>query len=361
MEVNKQSQKAGDGAQQIQVGTMIVNQGATEERVRAIFKDMIPQAIATYTNDAYEIAIQRINKLEQTVIPQIAAIDGALKAFADPAFQKVLKKAQQSAAATEREDDYALLSELLICHIEKGEQRKNRVAISKAIEIIDVIDNDALCALTIGHVIGKYFPKKGNIEDGCKIFADLFSHLLYMELPTNTDWIEHLEILGAIKQNSLASMKKFSDINLELMNGYACIGIKIGSEEYQTALKVLKAAHVNPTILIPNTLLDGFVRLPIVNKNNISDIIVTCGNIQRELKNEEKEAIEKVLQMYVKDKELQQLVNTKFLDLLDSYESIKKVHKWWDTIPKAFEMTKIGTILAYTNAKRCEENLPDLV
>lgn len=361
MEEIKQSQKAGDGAQQIQAGTIIVNQGVTEERVRNVFTEMIPQALKEYTKEAHEIAIQRINKLEQNVIPRITAIDGALESFADPAFQKLLRKAQQSAAATEREDDYALLSELLVCHIEKGNQRKNRAAISKAIEIIDDIDNDALCALTLAHAVGTYFPATGNIETGLNVLDNLFSKLWYMEPPTGKMWLEHLEVLRAVRLGQFGKMNNIQTIYTKTMSGYSCIGIKVDSEEYQKAIEILASAHINSTILIPNVLLEGYVRLPIVNKKAIDDIVVINGTIYRNMRKEEKEAVEKIWDMYTADKALQELVDNKFMEMFDSYDTLKKLHTWWDSITELFTITQIGTILAHTNAKRCDKGLPDLM
>ena len=106
MESSKQIQKAGENSQQYQASTIIINQGVTEERVRAIFSEMIPTALQAYTSDAYALANQRIGKLEDNVWPKLDKVDGLLQAFADPAFQILLRKAQQAAAATEREDDY---------------------------------------------------------------------------------------------------------------------------------------------------------------------------------------------------------------------------------------------------------------
>lgn len=150
MEEVNQLQKAGKDSQQIQIGNVIINSaGITEERARAVFNEMIPQALANYTEEAQKIATERVNKLEERIMPQINQVEGLLPAFADPAFQVLLRKAQQKAAITERENDYDLLTELLVCHVQKGNDRKNRAGIVKAVDIIDTIDNDALCALTI--------------------------------------------------------------------------------------------------------------------------------------------------------------------------------------------------------------------
>ena len=174
MENSKQSQKAGENSQQYQAETIIINQGVTEERVRAIFSELIPSALQAYTSDAYALANQRIGKLEDHVWPKLDKVDGLLQSFADPAFQILLRKAQQAAAASEREDDYALLSELLVCHVQKGSDRKNRAGISRAIEIIDQIDNDALCALTIHYAITNFRPITGKCIEGLQVFNSIF-------------------------------------------------------------------------------------------------------------------------------------------------------------------------------------------
>ena len=81
---------------------------------------MNKQAMASYTQDAYGEALRRIGKLENLVMKKANEVDGVLEAFSDPAFQILLAEAQKRAAATEREVDYQLLSELLVCHVQKG-------------------------------------------------------------------------------------------------------------------------------------------------------------------------------------------------------------------------------------------------
>lgn len=94
MEKVDQLQKAGKDSQQIQIGNVTINSGITEERARAVFNEMIPQALADYTKEAQKIATERVNKLEEKIMPQIDKVEGLLPAFADPAFQILLRKAQ---------------------------------------------------------------------------------------------------------------------------------------------------------------------------------------------------------------------------------------------------------------------------
>lgn len=126
MENNKQAQKAGEGAQQLQVGSMVVNNGFSADNVSQMFKALVPMVIQDYTKEAYRIAEERIASLEDKLMPRIIEIENVIPMFADPTFQMQLKFAQRAAAISDKEEDYELLSELIVAHIKKGKDRKNR-------------------------------------------------------------------------------------------------------------------------------------------------------------------------------------------------------------------------------------------
>ncbi|SFG73034.1 hypothetical protein SAMN05216356_1227 [Oribacterium sp. WCC10] len=348
---------------QTQVGTMIINQGISEERVRSVFAEMIPQALDQYTKEAYAVSNSRLEKLEMAVIPRVMQVEAAVNAFGDPAFQILLRKAQQTAAATERQDDYELLSELLMCHVQKGADRKNRVGIAKAVEIVDDIDNDALCGLTVAHAINRYSPVSGNINEGLNVLEGLFSKLLYINLPSDRDWIDHLDVLGAVRMTSFSTFKKFRDYYCEKLNGYACLGIKIDSEEYKQAIELITKVGLSTNILVRNEFIDGFVRLEIVTKDSIKNLFISndITSDLRPLTETETKALEEVWKLYSKDEMMLNNVKDEFIKKWDSFESLKKIRNWWEGIPCSFEITRVGTVLAHTNAKRCDPTLPDLL
>ena len=63
---DKQSQKAGDNAQQVQAQTVVINNnnGIDEKRVIEIFQERLSQAIETCSQEAKKAACLRIAKLE---------------------------------------------------------------------------------------------------------------------------------------------------------------------------------------------------------------------------------------------------------------------------------------------------------
>mgnify|MGYP000333909763 FL=1 len=290
MDINKQTQQAGEGSQQIQATnvTIINNSGPTEEQVKKIVNDLIPVAIKEYTEEARETANERIAKLENCILPRISQVDGMIESFSDPAFQRLLVKAEQEAAASEREADYDLLTELLVYHVQKGDNRKNRAGVLKATEVVDLIDNNALCALTIMNTVETIRPSLGDVMQGMYVLSEIYRKLEYADLPEGIDWMEHLELLGAIRLSRNIKLNKFEDFYARALNGYACVGIRKESEEYKSAVELLKSIKIGEYGLRNNIFLDGYVRLDLVNKAHIDDLLISNSEGVHKIKTEEK-------------------------------------------------------------------------
>lgn len=361
MSGDKQIQKAGSNSLQCQAENITIINGVSEERVRAIFTEQSQLARREYTEDAYRIADERVGKFEDCFMPRIAQVENALPFFADPAFQFLLRHAQQMAAATERDADYDLLTELLICHVQKGDDRKNRAAINRAVEIIGDVDNDALCGLTAAHALLSFSPVTGNCIDGIKVLNDLFSKIIYRELPAGSEWLDHLDILGAVRISPFGKMKTSVEYYSSSLNGYICVGIHEESEEYKKAIDLLDNAKINQNILVPNECLDGFYRLAIRNEDSIEDLAFNYGAVRVPLSYEQKGSLKQIWGMYETEDALKKQAENRFIEIWDSFDTLSKLRKWWDSIPNAFSITQVGRILAQTNAKRCDSSLPDLI
>ncbi len=367
---NKQAQKAGENSQLVQAATVNIYNGIDEKRVREICNETYAIARRDFTADAYACANARVQQFENSLLPKILQIDGALNAFADPSFQFLLTSAQRTAAATERDTDYDMLSELLICRIEKGQSRKTRAGISRAVEIIDTIDDDALCALTVSYAVNKLVPESKSCREGLKILDDLFEKLMYMELPSGTDWIEHLDILDTIRINEFGRLKKIGEYYPDQLNGYSSAGIAIGSDNYKKAVELLASINFDTSILINNELLDNYVKLPVSSKAQIEELnrthIKVIDGIQKEVevieRLSEKEILilEEIWKLYTADPDVTQKATAAFMKAWDSYASLKKLHMWWDSLPYAFNITHVGTVLAHANARRCDKGVPEL-
>ena len=110
---------------------------------------------------------------------------------------------------------------------------------------------------------------------------------------------------------------------------------------------ILTDNNLSLSNIVENECMDGYVRLNIVNMDDVET--------------KQKELFLEIRSLYSKDNNANNIARDNFLGLWDSYEHLKKVRNWWDRIPKAFDISMIGRVLAQTNAKRVFPSLPDLI
>lgn len=365
---DKQIQKAGDNSSQFQVDNvnLTIIQGIDEKRAREVYSEMSERAIQDCTQEAIAKAIERIARFEQNVIPRIEQIESDFKSFAEPSFQFLLKSAQKTAACTEREADYQMLTELLVHRIEKGEDRKTKASISRAVEIVDQIDDDALCGLTLVQAIKQWVPVSGDITEGLNVLDNLFGSLCYRALPSGFDWVYHLDLLNAARVSSFGTFKKIEEYYPESFDGYACVGIQKGSENYTKAVELLGQVNLSPDFLLNHELLEGYVRIPTRSKNSISEIMIntqipnTNIIVQRKIQKEEVDIVEKIWGLYDQKEDKKQQVKSEFMKKWDTFNSLKEIKAWWNALPYSFDITAVGKVLAHANAKRYNNTIPDL-
>lgn len=360
---NKMEQKSGDNSKQFQANMMVINQGIEEKRAREIFMEMFKESSKSFSLEAIEKAEDRVRKFEEDLIPRMQKIEGALEAFADPSFQVMLTSANKTAAITTNENDYSLLSELLIHRIKKGNDRKVITGVSKAIEIVNEIPEESLLGLTVLYAWQMIQPQSGCINEGLDVLDNLFSKLMYDNLPKGNDWIEQLDVLNAIRIADASKLKKLEEYYSELMDGYCCFGIKKDSENYIKAQRLLKVIGISD-ILVKNELDNKFVRLAIVNKTQINNIYkvvtntVTGITTKILLKENEKNVIEQIYNMYEKND--LEMIKEKFIEEIDKRKNLKRLRNWINNIQISYYMTPIGKVLAHANAQRCDESFPPL-
>lgn len=367
----KQKQEAGANSQQIQAGTIIFNGGIDEKRAREIVDEKLHEVMNSYSQEAHSTAISRINQFANDLIPKLVKEEllGELK---DPSIQILLSAAQKAAASTERPADYELLSELLIHRVKKGSDRNIRAGVSRAVKIIDEISDEALLGLTVAHSVRQFTPITGSVKDGLKALDDLFGKISYDLLPVGIEWINHLEILNAVRINSFGSLKKINQFYSEKLSGYINVGIDKSTDNFQKAITIAKEANLPDDILCDHELKEGYVRLSIPNINNLEMVVtktVFCGDqngkkvqmllpFTMQLSDEQITAVKRIHALYSKDTTTETENSAKFMNLWDEFENLKMLKNWWDSIPVSFEITSIGRVLAHANAQRCDPTLP---
>ena len=368
MMLNKQNQNAGDNSQQLQAENMVIHIGIDEKRAREIYQEMNLQLRSDYSQEALSIANTRVAEFENKLLPKMEAVDGALEAFADPSFQLLLVEAQKTAASTERPADYDLLAELLIHRFKKGENRIIRAGISRAVEIVDEISDDALLGLTVFHSVSNFFPASGDIHQGLNALDELFGKIFYNTLPIGNEWLDHLDMLDAIRVSSFGSLKKINVYYPEMLLGYIDVGIEKESDNYNNAIEILKNAGLPPNILVEHTLNSNFVRINLSDKRQIDSL-----NLQRQilhngqiiiiptnLNEEQKKALISIYDLYKIDEVIKNQNIIIFMEEWDKRQHLKTLREWWDKITTSIQVTSVGKVLAHSNAQRCDKNLPSL-
>lgn len=351
MEINNQAQTGGDNSTQIQ-GNVINMYGITEQRAREICSEEARKVLKKCVEESEEIARKRVNNFIEEFIPRIRKIEKDLKSFADPAFITLVQKAISTVTCTERNEDYENLSELLAQRVKNKSNIKRTASITKVVEILYQIDDDALCGLTTYYSVKKFIPTKGSsISDSLSSLNSLLDKIMYMKLPSGYRWIDHLYLLGMIQTIPYKQIDKIPDCLIMNFNGYVCIGIRKNSENHNKASEIIKSNDISGNILVENEFCKDYVRLNIVNKFSIDNM---------DINQYQKEALRTIWNMYEQNSSLQKKIDEKFNEQFSSFQKLSELKSWWNSISPYFILTSAGEVLAHVNANRCYDKLPTL-
>lgn len=339
----------------------IINVGQfDEDKAKQISEYSAKKVMEEYFSNADELAQKRMLDFENRFIPKLAEIENALEIFNDPAFKLVYRKAQIQAATTTRESDYSVLSELLIHRYKKQNNKASCIGINGAVEIVEQISDECLTALTVITAISGVRPITGNITEGLNVMNTLFKSLLVCNLPDNDDWLDQLDILKAIRVNSIGTLKKLKSFYMQNLDGYLCVGIEKKSDNYQQAIDLLKQYNLG-NILVDHELMVNYVRLSLPIIDEIDDLSKTTQTgINVPLSQDEKDCLHRIVELYDTSQEKKKIVLEKFYEKFDTYTALKTIHDWWDKIPNSLSITSIGRVLGHANAQRCYPGFPPL-
>lgn len=342
-------------------------QGLSEDKVTEIIDKKLEMlnTAQIFTREAYNRAESRVKKLEEIVIPRIAKIDETLGIFADPSFQSVLNDAVKVAAQTDEVESYKLLSELLAHKVEKPNDKSVKMDVTFAIDVIDKITDEALQAITVFVAIQSWSPTSGIISQGLETINNIYSKLLFSNLPTDDKWIDQLDILKVIRIQRFSRFLSLSELQKRLFSGYVVCGIPKKSGKIDEIYQLLDDSSLPRNILIENELDSDYYRLPLVNINNITKIDYLDTNtpfVHGQIHLNEKQIcnIKKIISYYENNGSKLQEISANFNTKWNSFENLKKIGEWWTKLPYSFGVTSIGKVLAITNAQRIDSTLPKI-
>ena len=76
--------------------------------------------------------------------------------------------------------------------------------------------------------------------------------------------------------------------------------------------------------------------------------------------NFEVDALNKVWDLYSNESKVKEVVKKLFMQKWDTYDTLKSVRIWWESLPHSITITPIGKVLAHANARRRNEKVPKI-
>lgn len=346
-----QNQKAGEGSQQLQIsGDVVINQGINEERAREIAREVSKHELEQFSAEAELIGSRRINDFHSKLVDMFAS-NQQLGAFSDPAFQVLLRKAQLGAASTDRDSDYDLLVDLLDDRVKRGQDRHVRAGLDQAVQIVDQVDDSALRGLTVLQACQQFSPLHPGLDDGLDTMEKLMAQLMADPLPIGNDWMEHLDVLGAVRvmPAGMANFKEFDDWYPTLMPGYVSAGILKYSEEAARVDRALAEVGLYMPG-IEHELRPGWERLPFPGSKALELALIQAPSFPQE---QISSALQIARDEYAIDQVLPELTGP-FIERLCERPSLAALRTWWKQLPTGATITSVGRVLATANAKRLD-------
>lgn len=344
---------------------VIIGSGAiTEERARLICREEYQKILQNWSFEAGALVEKRIMTFEDKVLPKMLEYDNTLKIFADPSFQMLIRKAQQSAACSDNNKDIELLADLVLHRAKENENRERRIGISKAIEIVHEVDTTALVAISLVYAFLHIYPLTNEISKGLDVIDSLYAKIKgNIVLPTNEEWLEHLDILSVVRLNSLGGFKKAKDCMCDALKYYLTVGIDKSSEDYRMLVEEMSEYHMPLHLFIEeHPLRSGFIRW--CAPNDIKELSMknrATGEITRiELSEKQREIIRKYHDKMVADGSNMNQLRDSFWKLYCSYPNLNNIADWWDSFQNSFDITPIGVALANAYLHGIDPSIPQL-
>lgn len=370
MEISKQSQNAGDNSTQMQAGTInnyyTTVTGIDEARARMICQEEYAIARQNWTSEATVIADDRVHQLEDKLMPKLIAYDNTLKIFTDPDFQFTLRQAQISAASSERESDYEMLSELLLHRAEQGDNRERRLGIRKAIEVVNQITDEALMGLTMVYAVSYFCPESDDVNNGLSVLNKIYGRIISnQQLPIGQNWMEHLDLLSAVRMGTekINAFKKLEEFIPSQLSKYLVSGAEIDSESLNSIKKDFEQCGIPATCFIPHPFKPNYVMIDV--PADVEDIVIirtlADGNVlKKPLNKEQQRVMSNAIAILRKDESANPSMRDKLMEEWDKYPNLKMVREWWDILPCSFTITPVGTALANAYAHSKDSSVPSL-
>lgn len=350
MSFGGQKQQAGEGSQQLQANGNIVvnyNNGITEAQAHEIVSSA-RQEMMQYSSEASATAAARMAALEAIVVPLMQRMD-LLGSLAEPAVQMTVKKAMLGASVTERVDDYEMLSQLIVERVTTNEDRLVRAGVNRAIEIVDQIDEGALHSLTLYCSAFTLTSLSGDPHEGISLMNNVVKGILANGRPqSGLEWLEHLDILDAVRLARGQNFVSFDDQWTKAVPGYVSVGVnKDEMEQMDQPHKEL----INLGLLVPHVFKPDFWRVNAPSAASLKKTLLK-NNFPVDVATQFAESATSAFRLDSIDPD----AKVTYMQVVRDTDALGQLAEWRDSFDVYFTPTLVGKLLARSNAQRL---LPD--
>lgn len=344
----QQCQQGGDGAFQIQC--IIHNNGIDEKRARELVKEE-QQRLEKRVRKWLSLAGKKLLR------------ENLLEALSDPAFLIEVENAKRTAASTDREWDYELLSELLLHRARDGENRYLRAGMAHAITVVDKIADEALCGITVSFLISSGVDPCLPVRDRLNWYKQLFEKICTSNLPENPGWLDHVNLLNIALcyTGVLARNDSFLDIFGKHFPECGALGVDTRSDKYREFLDMLHSCSIPEAFIVDNELLPGHVLVKQMPSADGQPVLYDYQGNRMTLNEEQKNCLNHAVQTcYDQDEKTKKELIRKLEQAINEHLYLQRVSAYHNRYGNLFSLTMAGKVLAYANAKLLFPELPDI-
>lgn len=203
------------------------------------------------------------------------------------------------------------------------------------------------------------------MEEGLGIINKLYNNILDRKtLPSNDDWMEHLDLLSAIRisPHNIAHFKKLDDFIPIMFRKYLVSGVLEDSDECNNIKDDFVKCGIPTSCIIPHPLKPNYMQLN--NSFNVDDMrmITRIDSTVTEtpLNPQQKEAMKKAINILRKDESNDSTLKSRIVSEWDKRPMLKEVHSWWNSLTDHFTITLVGMALANAHIQSKSPNIPSL-
>jgi hypothetical protein len=196
------------------------------------------------------------------------------------------------------------------------------------------------------HAAASYLPTSDVMDPGLNLLDSLFAQFSVSELPSESHWIEHLDVLGALRMVPFGGVRSYEEALGGSLDGWLAPGLEMGSEAMTQAATEFASLGV-AVPLVEHELKPGFAR---VGYCSTQQMALRVKGWDADLSAQVTALARSKWGLGSADASL----FPSFAAKIDERPHLQEVRAWWNSITTPITITPVGRLLARANADRLD-------